>query len=200
MEGRLRVLNAHLAAHRTASNYTQQPPPASMPLLLTDTQVRQFIATGYLSLPVKDLPQSFHNLIHAKGQEVHEHGTVDGGSIGTHQPGNLIFPLIPELGGVMRSGTVKGALDSLLGTGWAMAAHRHMHTNIPAGGADQQFHKDSQRDKPSLHRARQVFVFYVPRGATVQMGATGIVPGCVTARSMRGLRLLTLTCGCRCCW
>eukprot|EP01047_Picozoa_sp_COSAG01_P078546 COSAG01_NODE_14557_length_1438_cov_2.136669_1_plen_297_part_00 len=145
--------------------------------LLTDAQVRRFIATGYLSLAVDDTAQSVHALVHRKGQEIHEHGTVNGQPVGTHQPGNDIFPLIPELADVMCGGTVRGALDSLLGEGWSVAAHRHMHGNIPRGNPDQQLHKDSQRGKPSLHRPRQIFAFYVPRGATLQMGPTGVVPG-----------------------
>jgi hypothetical protein len=145
--------------------------------LLTDAQVRRFIATGYLSLAVDDTAQSVHALVHRKGQEIHEHGTVNGQPVGTHQPGNEIFPLIPELADVMCGGTVRGALDSLLGEGWSVAAHRHMHGNIPRGNPDQQLHKDSQRGKPSLHRPRQIFAFYVPRGATLQMGPTGVVPG-----------------------
>lgn len=175
---RLRAVSAHLAAGGEVG-VVERPHRGrpDQPRLLTDAQVRQFIATGYLSLPVDDTAPSVHRLIHAKGQEINEHGTVDGNPIGTHQPGNDIFPVIPELGDIMCGGTVKGALNSLVGAGWSMAAHRHMHGNIAAGNPDQSFHKDSQRQKPSLHRPRQIFVFYVPRGATLQMGATGIVPG-----------------------
>lgn len=136
--------------------------------LLTDDQVRRFIAEGVLALPVTDLPQELHRLIHSKGEALN-----DGGE----NPGDGIFDAVPELSELLAAPSVGGALTSLLGEGWSMASHRHMHTNIPAGGADQSLHKDSQRTKPSLHRPRSLFIFYVPRGATAQMGATAVVPG-----------------------
>ena len=136
--------------------------------LLTDHQLRTFIADGVLALPVNDLPPDFQKIIHAKGEELHVAGT---------NPGDGIFPQIEELGDLMGTPTVSGALTSLLGPGWSMASHRHMHVNVPAGGANQSLHKDSQRTKPPHHRPRSLFIFYVPRGATVQMGPTAVVPG-----------------------
>ena len=148
------------------------PPPLPTPPRSASrspgSQVRQFIADGVLALPVDDLPPEFHRHIHAQGEQLHQAG---------ENPGDGIFPGIPELGDVMRTPTVSGALESLLGPGWSMATHRHMHVNIPAGGNDQGLHKDSQRTKPPLHPPRSIFIFYVPRGATVQMGPTAVVPG-----------------------
>lgn len=147
------------------------PPAAAESGLLSDLQVREFIANGVLSLPVADLPVALHRAIHAKGEALNDAGKNPGDGIYKGPDG------IAELDDLLSAPSVLGALTSLLGAGWAMASHRHMHTNVPAGSPDQQLHKDSQRTKPSPHRPRSLFIFYVPRGATVQMGATAVVNG-----------------------
>ena len=156
-----------LTKHLFASSSAAVQPDAEELRLLSDDEVRRFIAEGILALPVDDLPPAVHRAIHEHGARLHEAGK---------NPGDGIYHEIPELAQVMDTKSVRGALTSLLGEGWTIASHRHMHTNIPAGGKDQGLHKDSQRTKPPLHRPRSLFIFYVPRGATVQMGPTAVVP------------------------
>jgi hypothetical protein len=173
---RLGQLSRHLGAGVASSTAGASPAPPEQAQeqatqqevrLLSDEDVRRFIADGVLALPVDDLPQAVHRAIHEHGAHLHQAG---------QNPGDGIYHEIPELAQLMDTQSVRGALTSLLGEGWTMASHRHMHTNIAAGGNDQGLHKDSQRTKPPLHRPRSLFIFYVPRGATVQMGPTAVVP------------------------
>ena len=55
--------------------------------------------------------------------------------------GNNIWPAVPQLGDVLRSAVVHGGLQSILGEGYTMNAHRHMHNSSTQG--DQAFHKDT---------------------------------------------------------
>ena len=102
------------------------------PIRLTDEQMRQYIADGYIALDI-DLPRSFHDGVYAKTQEVF---AKEG------NPGNNVLPRIPELREVYRHPAVDGALRSVLGDGYYMHPHRHCHHNVP-GSAGQQMHIDS---------------------------------------------------------
>lgn len=164
---RVEQLIRHLGFGHHASSESPGDNHSEQLRLLSDDDVRRFIADGILALPVDDLPAEVHRAIHEHGWRLHKDGT---------NPGDGIYHEIPELEQLLATSTVSGALTSLLGPGWTMASHRHMHTNIPAGGNNQSLHKDSQRTKPPLHRPRSLFIFYVPRGATVQMGPTAVVP------------------------
>ena len=48
------------------------------------------------------------------------------------------FPAIPEIGDVMDSSTVRGAITSVMGEGFVMHAHRHLHAS---GKGDQGWYK-----------------------------------------------------------
>ena len=102
----------------------------SAPTLLSDAQVREFIVRGVLTLPVGDLSPEFHRELHAESERMFDKGIA---------LGNDIFPGIAGLKDVMESRTVRGALTSLLGEGYAMHPHRHMHNSSSQG--EQTFHK-----------------------------------------------------------
>ena len=165
---RLRAVRRHLGATAPAAGCpaaATAPRHAAAPKLLDDAQVREFVTRGVLTLPVSELPDAFHAAIHAEAERMFDKG------IGM---GNDIYPGISGLKDVLESPTVSGALTSLLGKGYALHPHRHMHQSTTQG--DQTFHKDSQRGKVKGFRPRWVMALYVPAGCTPEMGPTAVVP------------------------
>ena len=85
-----------------------------------------------------------------------------------------VYPKIAELEpAVLRHPLVCGALRSILGERYAISAHRSLRF---ATGKPQATHKDTQRWPVLSHRPRTVYIFYLPAGCTLQMGATAIIP------------------------
>ncbi len=132
------------------------------PIRLTDAQMRQYIADGYIALDL-DLPRSFHDGVYAKTQEVFE---KEG------NPGNNVLPRIPALREVYTHPVVDGALRSVLGDGYYMHPHRHCHHNVP-GSAGQTMHIDSWTRR--RHTTRMTMVFYYPQDTPYDRGPTGVV-------------------------
>ena len=149
----------------------QSPTDAMPPRLLTDEQVKTFVRLGYVQLPLTELSAEFH-------ASVHEKATVLNGPHGGACLHNNIYPTIPELGTVMRSPTVRGALQSVLGTDYVMHACRAFH-NSDGRKSDQSFHKDGLEGHGPVrhHRPRWAMIMYVPLGSSLQMGPTAILPG-----------------------
>ncbi len=143
-------------------------PPAGRAALLTDGQVQQFIADGYLTVHA-DYPPSFHEGIRRKLDSVLEQ---------EGNPGNNILPRIPEIGHVFRHPAVAGALTSLLGPGYILNPHRHCHLN-PPGSRGQTWHKDCYVYDHNLRHPRfsWVLAFYYPQDTTPEMGPSGLLPG-----------------------
>ena len=143
-------------------------PPAGKARLLTDGQVQQFIADGYLTVRA-DYPPSFHEGIRRKLDSVLE---KEG------NPGNNILPRIPEIGQVFRHPAVAGALTSLLGPGYILNPHRYCHLN-PPGSSGQSWHKDNYVFDHNLRHPRfsWVLAFYYPQDTTPDMGPSGLLPG-----------------------
>ncbi len=143
----------------------------SDPILLTDEQMQQFIANGFLRLQTT-LPKSFHDDIYARFDEL----------IGTAEPvnpGNNLLPYVPALNRVFDDPVVKGALTSVLGPDYVMHPHRALHNNMPGSDA-QEMHKDSYwgfTRRVRNHRPRWVMVMYVPQSTPAERGPTGVVPG-----------------------
>ena len=205
---RLRALARHVAAEPAAVLANPEPggdaaalggagaplaastTDAMPPRLLSDAQLKAFVRQGYVNLPITELPQEFHNALDEKAQLLN--GPY-GGAL-TH---NNIYPSIPELGTVMRSPTVRGALQSVLGTDYVMHACRAFH-NSDGRDSDQAFHKVSRlandavscipqrwltsggREQDGLeghgpvrhHRPRWAMIMYVPLGSSLEMGPT----------------------------
>ncbi|MDA0709876.1 MAG: HEAT repeat domain-containing protein [bacterium] len=136
--------------------------------LLSDDQIQQFIADGYLAVRA-DFPDPFHREVYQKIEAVFE---AEGNL------GNNILPRIPQIGQVYEHPLVKGALTSLLGPGYIMNPHRHCHLN-PPGRAGQRWHKDCYVYDHNLRHPRFYWVlgFYYPQETTEDMGPTGILPG-----------------------
>ena len=124
-------------------------------------------------MPVTGLPTEVHSSIYEQALALNPEDYEREDLLRYGRPGDRIYPLIPQLGDVIRSPSVAGALTSILGHGWRLGCHRTLHE----GGSAQGIHKDTQRDKPLLPPARFCFVFYYPNGATREMGATAVFPG-----------------------
>ena len=160
---RLRSLGSHVAPAGVATEqlHWSQPTPMATPRLLDDAQLQKFVVDGFLVLNLEDdFAPGFHRQLHEDAQEIFERSGRAGGGAGKDglSNSNDIYPAIPDLGAVMTSSTIAGALESVLGPGYQMAGHRHMHNSV-VGNDDQTFHKDSQRNKPPLHNPGALFIF-----------------------------------------
>jgi hypothetical protein len=100
---------------------------ASSPMQhLTDRQLRQFIAQGFVVLGPRELKlqPSVHIELHRKAKSVDA-------ETGTAGIGNNVLPGFPELQEIFAAPSVTGALTSLLGRNYKMHAHRHLHASSP---------------------------------------------------------------------
>ncbi|MBB6673051.1 HEAT repeat domain-containing protein [Cohnella nanjingensis] len=137
--------------------------------LLTDEQMLQFIAKGYLVLR-NDLPLQLHQSVMNEIYHVfHEEGN----------PGNNILPRVPDIQQFFDTPVVKGALTSVLGPDYYMHPHRHCHYNqpknqTPGGG---QWHKDGFWSSMRSHRPWWAMIFYYTHDITEELGPTAIMPG-----------------------
>ena len=136
--------------------------------LLTDDQMRQFIAQGYLILKT-DLPKEFHETLNAKLAAVME---KEG------NPGNNLLPRLSEVNDIIRNPVVRGALTSVLGSDYAVHPHRHCHFTCP-GRKVQTWHKDSYwgHQKVRNHHNWWAMIFYYPQAVDEEMGPSGILSG-----------------------
>ena len=136
--------------------------------LLTDDQMRQFIAHGYLILKT-DLPKEFHETLNAKLCAVMEN---------EGNPGNNLLPRLSEVNDIIQSPVVRGALTSVLGSDYAVHPHRHCHFTNP-GRKVQTWHKDSYwgHQKVRNHHNWWAMIFYYPQAVDEEMGPSGILSG-----------------------
>ena len=155
--------------------------------LLNDTQMREFIVNGYVTVQA-DFPPAFHESVRAQVEAIF---TSEG------NPGNDILPRIPELADLCTHPAVTGALTSILGPGYAMHPHRHCHQTPPQQRAQRQ-HQDSYEDDQNVrhHRTRWAMAFfegflaemclranpiqktfkYYPQDVPKAMGPTSVLP------------------------
>ena len=141
------------------------------PKLLSDEQVRTFIANGYLTLQ-PELPTEFHREMFDRFVELI-------GEDNDHNPGNNLLPLVPELQLVFDDPVIKGALTSVLGEGYMMHPHRVLHYN-PPGTEPQLWHHDSYwgyKRKVHNHHPWWVMIMYYPQDIYERIGPTGVIPG-----------------------
>jgi hypothetical protein len=136
--------------------------------LLDDAAMRRFIVDGYLQVQA-DIPAISHDRIRSR---------IDAVLAGKGNPGDDILPHVPEIAQVFDSPSVRGALTSLLGPGYAIHPHRHCHDLGPGAGG-QHWHKDDYVGDRNVrhHRFRWVMAFYYPQDVSPDMGPTAVVPG-----------------------
>ena len=149
------------------------------PILLSDEQMHQFIANGYLSLR-PSVPDEVHRAIDEKFNFIEEH---------EFNPGNNIIPRIPELELILKSPEVRGALISVLGENYITHPHRFWHMRPAAadtpskqemaetvsGGCHQDSYSPSTQ--PRSHRTRYARIMYYSQDTPVEMGPTHVLPG-----------------------
>ena len=141
------------------------------PKLLSDEQVRTFVANGCLTLQ-PDLPAAFH-------REMFDRFAGLLGTDNEHNPGNNLLPVVPELQLVFDDPVIKGALTSVLGEGYMMHPHRVLHDN-PPGSDPQVWHHDSYwgyKRKVHNHHPWWVMIMYYPQDIYEHIGPTGVIPG-----------------------
>ncbi len=136
--------------------------------LLTDDQMRQFVARGYVVIKA-DFPPEFHEAMRVKIEEVF---AKEG------NPGNNILPRVPEIHESFNHPAVRGALTSVLGPNYIMHPHRHCHYSEP-GRKTQSWHKDSYWGyaKTRNHHQWWAMLFYYNQDVVEEMGPSAIMPG-----------------------
>jgi len=139
----------------------------AQPLLLTDEQIRTFIAQGYLILKT-DFPEEFHRSLTEQLHHIYE---TEG------NPGNNLLPRVRDLQKVFDHPVITGALTSVLGEDYMLHAHRHGHYNAvgTAGG----WHKDSYWGyfRMRNHHPWWAMIMYFPQDTPAELGPTGVMPG-----------------------
>ena len=167
MAQRLRRIVRHVAGAGAAAAVPEphaEPETAAPLRLLSDAEMEQFVAMGYISLPVAEFGPEFHRAIHERAEELFTTQLNYGNT-------RNIYPVLPELEDIMHGPTVAGALTSVLGADYVMDRRKHMHNSSSQG--EQRFHKDCQRGKSLTgHMPRCCMIFYAPAGCTEAMGPT----------------------------
>ena len=147
---RVRAIGAHLAAGRT-----QTPPAlaacsrsAALPVrgvgadggsppkvLLTDDEVKSFLINGWHILPGPriGLPDALHDSIYDEGLSVL--AAASGGESGQLVAEN-VTSRIPQMQEICASPVVSGAIQSLLGEGYALHPHTFLHSTFPGNDQD----------------------------------------------------------------
>jgi len=130
--------------------------------------MRDFIDRGYVTVQT-DFSPEFHANIWQQADELF---ATRG------NPGNDIYPLIPELGQVLEHENVRGALSSILGDDYLLHPHRHCHLT-PPGKAPQNNHQDTRVHDENVrhHRCRWAMAFYYPQDIDLPIGPTAVTPG-----------------------
>ncbi len=130
---------------------------------LDDDAVREFLTHGYLTLN-PPMTEGFAAHVHAECERLTDEGN----------PGNGIYEAIPRLGELLEHAEVRGALESLLGPGYVMHRHRHLHTTVP-GFSGFHWHQDDVNMRH--HQIWRLLVMYYPHEVTHDMGPTIVLPG-----------------------
>ena len=101
------------------------PPPGlaeRAPTLLSDSQMIEFVKNGFVVLPLPELSPEYHAKCADSIMNPWEKNDRNNNWIG-----NNIYPANADLGPVLATPTVRGALSSVLGPDYAFHAHRALH-------------------------------------------------------------------------
>ena len=166
---------------------------ASLPQLLDDEQIREFIANGFLRLK-PDVDDGLHREIDALLRfAVEKEGWY----------GNNILARVPKMHQVLNCPVVRGALISTAGPDYYLHPHRAVHSSTPLGEtgasldgdgfeasvdappmgkgsrAGSGWHQDAQSplSRARHHLPRYLIGFYFPHETPVKMGPTRIQAG-----------------------
>ena len=137
---------------------------------LKDAQVQHFIDHGYLHVSTT-LDAAFHRRLLATTQALRAADAPG-------WKGNDCLLINPQLGEVLADPHVHGALTGLMGRGYALHPHRHIHVSAPGGSGEQSIHQDCQDDAYVRNcRPHWCMAFYYAQDVNVDLGPTAIVPG-----------------------
>ncbi len=149
----------------------------SNPILLTDEQMREYIVNGYLVFE-PSLPGDIHDSISRKLAAYLQE---------THNPGNNVLPVVPEMRHILNSPEVRGALISVLGNDYIEHPHRFCHSLAPVRkrprGSKARLAKNCHQDgytplgSPRQHYSRLARIMYYPQDTPVELGPTHVIPG-----------------------
>ena len=163
---RLRAVVSGVTPQPAAVTTTTVEPPAvdaidiAAPQLLTAEQLRTFVATGYIALPIETLPKEFHEQFFAVTEELKRSGAGGPrGGGGRRGEGGV---LEEAMHAVLHSKITRGALTSILGPDFVGSA-----SGGGSGGgsndSDQGYHKDNSSNCAVRDTwNRQISMFYYP--------------------------------------
>ena len=174
---------------------------ANSPKLLTDEQVRRYIADGFIVLDAM-LPAALHERI---ATDLHYSLKNESKWLGDN-----LLPRVPSLDEVLHSDIVHGALVSLLGPEFAWAPHRFPHNSEPlqAEPTTEEFdpfenqpnmgegsisgsgwHQDghSKAGRSRWHTFKALNMFYFPHDVPLEMGPTRLLAGTHLYASLRNV-------------
>ena len=177
---RLRSISAHLDARSgvrpdnrisrastavaTSSGADQDSPQK---VLLSDDEVKTFLINGWHILPGPHigLPDALHDSIYEEGMSMlAEARALDEGGLGQLVAEN-VSSRIPAMREICASPLVSGAIQSLLGEGYALHPHTFLHSTFP--GNDQDFHKDGilpwNGHAMRTHQPEYMLMLYYPQ-------------------------------------
>ena len=129
---RLAAVDSHVCAgHAAASEAAAKDEPAAELQLLDDDEVKSFLVKGWHILEDTLVPEAVHDRIYAEGVEFLRDEAV--------LTAENVTSRIPAIKQVVSSPVVRGALQSLLGEGYALHPHTFLHSTF--AGNDEDFHK-----------------------------------------------------------
>ena len=153
-------------------------PSSAVPELLTDEQLRAYIANGYIKIETPSVPAQVHAAIAGKLDRMLELGP---------NLGNNVLPHTPEFRHVLNCPEVRGALTSLLGEDYIEHPHRYCHNSSPAqekpedmvAAVGKRAHQDSYTPmgQPRQHLPRFARIIYYPQDTPIELGPTHVTPG-----------------------
>lgn len=182
MSRRLRTVCAHLCHHHVHDTCT--PLAAAVAgtegvasagwsavekekVLLTDEEVKAFLINGWHILPGPHigLPDALHDSIYDEGMSMlAEARDQANGGLGQLVAEN-VTSRIPAMQEVCASPVVSGAIQSLLGKGYALHPHTFLHST--SAGMDQDFHKDGilpwNGHAMRTHQPEYMLMLYYPQ-------------------------------------
>ena len=145
----------------------QQPTAAAGGL--SSAQLADFVKTGFLHLPLADVSSEVHASIYAEAEDLwHRSGRRFGAGLG-----NNCLPALPRVAEIVRSPSVTGALEKILGHDYALYAHRFLHESGAYESGPQSWHRDAV---PQGARPRWCMLCYYPAGASDEQGPTAVLP------------------------
>jgi HEAT repeat protein len=150
----------------------------TQPILLTDSQIQQFICDGYLILK-PSVEANIHKTIDDKFNWLAENEP---------NPGNNILARLPELNTILTSPEVEGAMISLLGENYITCTHCFWHTNQQQEPISEEklwnrVKEGSHQDNycPSSmgksHQIQYIRFMYYSHDLDVKNGPTHVSPG-----------------------